>query len=161
MDEPKKEKVKKVKGQTMLISLVLVIVIFVILMFFLFSTISSETGKDYLKIYSNSMLTTALRADTGYQGPPEKCKTLEDILFCSQTTPSFICSDKTCGEIAKTLGDVYLSKSNDEKFDYYFTYGEDSFGNKNIANKTAAVKVRKEIQRGGLRVPLELVLGER
>ncbi|HLD41432.1 MAG TPA: hypothetical protein VJB06_00200, partial [archaeon] len=125
------------KAQTMLITLILVILVVIGTIAVLLSTASVFRGEDYLKIHTTSLVTSLLRTDSGYAGDVEKCKTIAEILYCSQTTPSWRCGDTKCEDIADTLPDLYIQKALDPKLDYSFKYGEKTTAlSKNFSNRT-------------------------
>ncbi len=134
----------------MLITLILVIVIAIGTIAFLLSTAQIFRAEDYLKIHTSALITSLLRTDSGYSGDIEKCKTVADILYCSQTTPSWRCGDTRCEDIADSLTDLYIQKALDPKLDYSFKYGEKTTPLSKAFNKTAGVykTVQKISKRG-------------
>ena len=150
-----KEAEAKMKGQTMLITLVLIILVAIGTIAFLLSTASVFRGEDYLKIHTTSLITSLLRTDSGYSGDIEKCKTMADIIYCSQTTPSWRCGDTRCEDIADSLTDLYIQKTLDPKLDYSFTYGDKTTPLSKNFNKTSGVyKITQKISKRGQDVDL-------
>jgi len=150
------------KGQTMLIALVLVIFIVLGTLVLLISTVDVFRGDDYIKLHSNSLVTALLKTDSGYGGDIEKCKTIADILYCSETTPSWRCGDTRCGEIADSLVDLYVQKALDPKLDYSFKYGDKTTPlSKILTNKTGVYKVNQKISKKGQDVDLVFLVAEK
>ncbi len=153
---------RRLKGQSMLITIVLVIFILVIGFAFLASTIKPERNEEYNKIFTSNLLTSLLSTDTGYIDFPDKCKTLSDILICAHDTPSFKCGSELCSDIISKV-DLYLSKSLTSRpsLDYYLKYGAKDIGNKVIVNKEFTIQQRTKITKGSSSLDIALYIGER
>ena len=146
----------------MLLTLVLIIVVTIGTLAFLISNASIFRGEDYIKLHASSLMASLLRADSGYNGDIEKCRTVADILFCSQTTPSWRCDDVKCEDIADSLTDLYIQKTLDPKYDYYFKYGDKvSPLSKGIGNRTAAYKLNQKISKRGQDVDVVFWVAEK
>ncbi len=153
---------KGLNGQTMLITLVLVIVVSIGTIALLISTADIFRGEDYIKLHANSLVTALLKTDSGYSGDIEKCKTVADVLYCSQTTPSWRCGDARCEEIADALTDVYIQKTLDPKLDYYFKYGDTVTPlSKALENKTGIYKVNQKISKRGQDIDIVFIVYEK
>ncbi len=153
---------KLFKAQTMLLTLVLIIIISVGTMAFLISTAEIFRSEDYIKLHSNRLVTALLKTDSGYAGDIEKCKTMADILYCSQTTPSWRCGDTRCEEIADTLTDVYIQKTLDQKLDYQFKYGDKTtLSSKDFGNRTGVYKVNQKISKRSQDVDILFIVAEK
>ena len=150
------------KGQTMLITLVLVLLITIGTITFLVSTVQIFRGEDYVKLHANSLVTSMLKTDTGFGGDIEKCKTLADIFFCAETTPSWRCADTRCEEIADSLTDLYIQKALDPKLEYSFQYGDKKTPlSKDLGNRTGIYKVNQKISKRGQDVDILFIVAEK
>lgn len=154
---------KKLKGQSMLLTITLVILILVAGFAFLASTIlKPERNEEYNRLFASNLLTSLLKTDTGYTDFPDKCKTVADILLCAHDTPSFKCGSDTCANAVQKT-DLYLSKSLTSRpnLDYYFKYGTNEFGNKKIAGKDTAIQQRTRITKGSSILDVVLYIGDK
>lgn len=157
-----KMKTKGLKGQTMLLTLVLIILITIGTLVFLISTADIFRAEDYIKFHSTALITSLLRTDSGYPGDIEKCKTIADILFCAQTTPSWRCADVRCEEIADSIADLYIQKTLDPKYNYYFRYGEKATPlSKSLGNRTGVNKINQKISKRGQDVDIFFIVAEK
>ena len=152
----------KMKAQTMLLTLVLIIIVSIGTIAFLISTVDVFRGEDYIKLHATSLATSLLRTDTAYKGNMEKCKTIADILFCSQTTPSWRCDDVRCDDIADSLTDLYIQKTLDPKYDYYFKYGDTATPlSKDLGNRTGSYKINQKISKRGQDVDIVFIVAQK
>ena len=159
----KENKKRKVKGQTMLLSLVLVILIVMGTMTLLISTVDVFRGEDYVKMHANSLLTSLLKTDSGYEGDIEKCKTIADILYCSETSPSWPCGETKCSDIAGALVDLYIGKALDPKLAYSMKYGSKITAlSSDFSNRTAGVyKSNQKVSKKGYDLDIVFLAAEK
>ena len=102
---------RKRSGQTSMILLVLVVIIFAALVIFLLSLAETVSPKEYMNTYTQSLLLSLLRSDTGSHDP--ECKYLSDAVSCAFFQPSsYQCAglDMTCRELVETRIDYYMSR---------------------------------------------------
>lgn len=150
------------KAQTTLVALVLIIAVFSGLMLFLFSTAQKSAGTDYGRLYTANLLSVVLNADTGYAENIDLCKTVEDLVYCAETTPEFRCGSRRCGDDSKGLIDLYISKTLDtDKFDYFLKYGERELGNKAAAKAKNKWESQRSIVKRGSVIEVKLIVAEK
>jgi len=102
--------IKRIKGQVTAVLLLLVIIIFIGLGVFLLSMAKYVSQTEYMQIYTNQLLLSLLRKDTGYEG---ECRTLADTITCIYFLhPGFRCgtTGPTCSELARTEIEKWLKK---------------------------------------------------
>lgn len=99
------------KAQSSMILMVVIIVIFAAVGIFLLSLAETVSPKEYMGMYTQNLLLSILRADTGFNDP--ECKYVSDLISCSYFQPSsYMCSGlgMTCRELAQSRIDYYMSK---------------------------------------------------
>jgi len=110
----------KYRGQSTLILILIVIMIFLGLGIFLLSFAGSIQKEEYMNTYTNNLLLSLLRTDTGYQDA--SCKQISDLIGCSFSNPNWHCGEagSGCKEIGENLVDHYINKFDDVKNKYNY-----------------------------------------
>ena len=98
------------KAQSSMILLVVIIIIFAAMAMFLMSLAQTVSQKDYMGMYTNNMLLSILRADTGSTDP--ECKYVSDLISCSFFRYDYKCPgiDRTCRDAAEYMIGRYMSE---------------------------------------------------
>ncbi len=73
------------KAQTSLMLIVVLILVFIGLAVFLLSFASTLDQQDYFNLYTNNMIITVMRSDTGYHD--SKCRLVSDAVSCAFFSP--------------------------------------------------------------------------
>ena len=150
---------KGFKGQVGMIAIVLILMVFLVLAIFLSSTLQSQGLSERMNFYTNNLLLSFLKTDTGYTDQPQKCQTMADLLHCSIISPSWKCGDTSCGQEAITLADVYLSKTTEKSaLDYYLVWGDKESGNKKLSS--APFKATNLIEKKNVKINVTLYIGK-
>lgn len=83
---------------------------------FLLQLAETVTSEKYTNFFTNALLLTLLRTDTGYSEP--KCKHISDLIFCAYFHPGWMCGEMNCYDLAKERLDYYISQFSEEKLRY-------------------------------------------
>ena len=147
---------KKLKAQVNMIAVVLILVVFLILALFLASSLQTIGLNERINFYTNNLLISFLKTDTGHTANPQQCQTMSNLIYCSVVTPHFQCGGNPCDQEALTLTDVYLSKATEKSgFDYYFVWGDKKSGNEKIlSGQTFKTITRIEKKQGVINATL-------
>ena len=150
---------KGFKGQVGMIAIVLILMVFLVLAIFLSSTLQTQGLNERMNFYTNNLMLSFLKTDTGYTDQPQKCQTMADILHCAATTPNFQCGGNPCGQEAATLADVYLSKTTEKSsLDYYLVWGDKTSGNEKLSS--APFKATNLIEKKNVKINVTLYIGK-
>ena len=96
------------KAQTSLMLIVVLILVFIGLAVFLLSFASTLDQQDYFNLYTNNMIITVMRSDTGYHD--SKCRLVSDAVSCAFFSPQWRCGGDgpTCTEVANDTISRYI-----------------------------------------------------
>lgn len=87
-----------------MVFIVIVIMIFAGVGLFLLSLAEGISQTEYINLYTNRLLASVLKTDTGSTDP--SCKTVSDLLACSFLTPTYVCGGQDCFSLAnQTVSD--------------------------------------------------------
>jgi len=99
----------KIKGQTTMIMIVLIIIIFLGMSTFLLSLAETVSQSEYLNMYTHNLLSSTLKADTGYL--EANCRTVSDLLACSFFSPTYVCGGvQDCHSLAEEKVEDSISR---------------------------------------------------
>ena len=91
------------KAQLNLLVIVFVLLFLAGIAVFLISAVQGISQDEYLNLYTNQLLLSVLREDTGFTDPA--CRTNADLAACAFLTPSHPCdrlAANTCSTLAET-----------------------------------------------------------
>lgn len=106
-------------GQTTIIVIVLMIIIFGGMAIFLLSLAKTVSQSEYINMYTNNLLSSVLKTDTGYTSP--SCRTVSDLLSCSFLSPNHVCDNgQDCFSLANQKVEFYMTKFGDIKQNFRY-----------------------------------------
>jgi hypothetical protein len=152
------------KGQVNMIALVLILVVFLVLFLFLSTGLKTQALTERLDFYTNNLLISLIKTDTGYTANPQYCRSMSDILHSSIFRQSLRCgSTLTARAEAQQLIELYLDKATEKSgFQYYFVWGTEGtkfeIGEKSLANEFSS-RSTQIIEKEGNKVEMTLYVG--
>jgi hypothetical protein len=148
----------KISGQTTIIAMVLIVMLFMGLLIIISMAGDSGESDEYGKFYANNMLISLLRVDSGYSEYPQYCKTMTEVMFCAEFTPSFRCGETECKDLADEMIETYAPKVLKPNMGFYIEYGRSSAGWPDIKNSKQKWVAAQEIMRGSSVLDVRLTL---
>jgi len=91
-----------------MVLIIIVLAVFIAVVVILLGLAGTVSREEFTSIYTNNLLLSVMRTDTGYSDA--RCKTVSDLVFCAYFTPEWVCdgSSQPCLEKANQTVKKYM-----------------------------------------------------